>query len=165
MSVRPAEVRGEKPAAPATRACLNPVMGYGVRRLHGLFVAGWSRHFRALGIDVTPMQGGTLLLLDENPGISQNALARLLGVEPPTLAQTLNPLAEAGHVQRRDAPNDKRAVALHLTRSGQDIARTIQAELPRHEAEVLGALCEEDRKTLHRLIDQAVSGHKAAEPR
>ncbi len=111
------------------------------------------------------MQGGALLLVEENPGISQNALARLLGIEPPTLAQTLNPLTEAGYVQRYDAPNDKRAVALHLTRSGQELARTIQSELPRHEAEVLGALCEEDRKTLLRLIDQAVSGHKAAERR
>ena len=164
MSETPALARDEKDGAKPTRSSLSSVLGFGARRLHGLFVAGWTRHFRGLGIDVTPMQGGTLLLLEENPGISQNALARLLRIEPPTLAQILNPLVEAGYVQRYDAPNDRRAVALHLTRAGRDLTRTIQAELPGHEAEVLSALSEQDRKTLLDLIDRAVAGRKTDGP-
>ncbi|MGI9412505.1 MAG: MarR family winged helix-turn-helix transcriptional regulator [Hyphomicrobiales bacterium] len=161
MSDTPTIARAPKADGKPTRTGLRSVMGFGVRRLHGLFVAGWARHFRGLGIDVTPMQGGALLLLEENPGISQNALARLLGIEPPTLAQTLNPLVEAGYVQRYDAPRDRRAVALHLTRSGRDLTRAIQSELPDHEADILSVLPEEDRATLLRLIDRAVDGHNA----
>lgn len=139
------------------------VMGFAVRRLHMAFVAGWARHFRALGIDITPMQGGILVLLEENPGISQNALARLLGVEPPTLAQTMAPLIDAGYVQRYNAPNDGRAVALHLTRRGRDLMRIIEAEVSRHEADVLGALSATERRTLIDLVHRAIAGNGTAD--
>ena len=142
-------------AVPSNRE-LRRVIGFRVRRLHALFGANWHKHFRDLGVGITPMQGGILLLLTENPGISHNVLARLMSIEPPTLVQTIAPLLEAGYVERYRSPRDGRAVALHLTRAGQDLTQRIRAELPLHEQEVLANLSEAERRQLLDLIDRAL---------
>jgi MarR family transcriptional regulator for hemolysin len=48
-------------------------------------------------------------------GISQTALAELAGVESPTLVRTLDLLCDAGLVERRVAPHDRRAKLVALT--------------------------------------------------
>jgi DNA-binding MarR family transcriptional regulator len=145
-----------------SRASLDGLVGYRLRRLQGLFVAHWGRWFRDLEIGVTPVQGGILLLIGENAGLTQIALARLLRVEAPTLQQTLTPLLDAGYVARERSKQDGRAFSLSLTDAGAELARVIAAESRRHETDLLSGLSESERDTLLALLEKALASGEGA---
>jgi DNA-binding MarR family transcriptional regulator len=152
--------------APDTRepsaASLGTVAGFHLRRLQGLFVTHYMTWMRDLGLAVTPVQGGILLLIEENPGLTQIALARLLRIEPPSLTQALNPLIETGLVERTRAAHDGRAVALRLSKAGREAARTVRRETPAQEADALSGLTAEEQRALLALLDRALASTEAA---
>jgi DNA-binding MarR family transcriptional regulator len=80
---------------------------------------------RARSIGVTRPQWRVLTMLIRHEGLNQGAIAELLEVEPITLCRMVDRLAEAGLVERRPDPNDRRAWRLYLT----DKARPLLAEL------------------------------------
>lgn len=80
---------------------------------------------RARAIGVTRAQWRTLVVLSRNEGINQGGLADLLEVEPITLCRMVDRLAEAGLVERRRDPADRRAWRIHLT----DAARPLLEQL------------------------------------
>ena len=98
---------------------------------------------RARAIGVTRAQWRTLLILSRNEGANQGQLAEMLEVEPITLCRMLDRLAEAGHVERRRDPADRRAWNIYLT----DKSRPLLVRL--HE---LG----------DRLVSEALDGVDAA---
>lgn len=70
---------------------------------------------RARSIGVTGPQWRVLTALARNAGINQGGLAEFLEVEPITLCRMVDRLQEAGLVERRADPNDRRAWQLYLT--------------------------------------------------
>lgn len=80
---------------------------------------------RARSIGVTRPQWRVLTLLVRHEGMNQGAIADLLEVEPITLCRMVDRLADAGLVERRADPSDRRAWRLHLT----DKARPLLADL------------------------------------
>jgi DNA-binding MarR family transcriptional regulator len=152
---------GEVARAASARA-LSRVTGVRLRRLQSLFARHWGLFFREEGIDLSSVQGGLLLLIGDNPGLAQAAFARLLDIEPPSLAQTLAPLLERGFVERRRDARDGRAMALYLTKRGETLASAIANGQPRHEARLLGALTTQERRTLLALLDKAVASAEGA---
>jgi DNA-binding MarR family transcriptional regulator len=80
---------------------------------------------RARAIGVTRAQWRTLTTLSRHEGINQGGLAELLEVEPITLCRMIDRLAEAGLVERRPDPSDRRAWLIFLT----DKARPLIAQL------------------------------------
>lgn len=155
--------RGAQPAGEAHgRGALSGITGVRLRRLHGLFSRHWSQYFRRADIDLSAVQGGLLLLIRANPGLPQAAFARLLDVEPPSLAQTLAPLVQSGLVARRRDESDGRAMALHLTDAGREVARAIDHGQPRHEERLLAGLTVQERRTLLALLDKAVESAEGA---
>lgn len=75
---------------------------------------------RARGIGVTRPQWLVLSLLKLQPGSNQGALAEMLDVEPITVARMIDRLQEAGLVERRSDPADRRAWRIHLTARGEE---------------------------------------------
>lgn len=147
-------------AAPQEALSLAPldrVIGFRLRRLQGRFTSHWGKLFRELELQITPVQGGILLLVEGNPGITQVALARLLQVETPTLLQSLSPLIETGLIDRERSSRDRRAYELRVTREGASAADTVRAVTERHEAALLAALSPDERETLLRLLDKAIA--------
>ena len=76
---------------------------------------------RARGIGVTRPQWQVLSLLMLHAGSNQGALAELLEVEPITLGRMIDRLAEAGLVERRADPADRRAWRIFLTGTGEGL--------------------------------------------
>ena len=78
------------------------------------------RHFdaRARQIGVTRPQWQVLSLLNHHAGINQGGLAEILEVEPITAGRMIDRLQEAGLVERREDPADRRAWRLYLTERG-----------------------------------------------
>lgn len=70
---------------------------------------------RARLIGVTRAQWRVLTTLSRVEGINQGGLAERLEVEPITLCRMIDRLEEAGHVERRRDPADRRAWRIHLT--------------------------------------------------
>lgn len=92
------------PKGETEKSFFDTLFGIRIRRLQGLFGVHWQRWFRARGLAITPVQGGVLLAIRSNPGISQITLSRLMRIEPPTLVQTLGPLLKQGLVARVRCP-------------------------------------------------------------
>ena len=99
---------------------------------------------RARGIGVTRPQWQVLTMLARHEGINLGGLAELLDVEPITLCRMIDRLQEAGLVERRPDPTDRRAWLLFLT----------------HKA---GGLLDELRPLGLNLFDEAMNGLNALE--
>lgn len=76
---------------------------------------------RARSIGVTRAQWRALTALSRHEGINQGGLADLLEVEPITLCRMIDRLEEAGHVERRRDPNDRRAWNIFLTETSRPL--------------------------------------------
>ena len=79
---------------------------------------------RARGIGVTRPQWQVLGLLKMHAGSNQGTLAELLEVEPITLGRMIDRLQEAGLVERRADPADRRAWRIFLTDKGGQPAQS-----------------------------------------
>jgi len=80
---------------------------------------------RARLLGVTRPQWRTLFTLSRQEGLTQGALAELMEVEPITACRMIDRLEEAGHVERRRDPADRRAWNIYLT----DRSRPLIAQL------------------------------------
>lgn len=80
--------------------------GYLVNYLGRLFARELDRRIEPFGL----MHGQfpALLMLWENPGLTQTEIARRVGVEQPTMANTLARMERDGWIERRPDPQDRR---------------------------------------------------------
>lgn len=85
------------------------------------------RHFdkRARALGFTQGQWRALLRLDLNEGISQAGLADLLDMQPISLMRILDRMEEAGLIERRADPADRRAMKLFLTPQAGPILKVL----------------------------------------
>jgi DNA-binding MarR family transcriptional regulator len=89
---------------------------------------------RAAPLGVTRAQWRVLAWVGHEPGLRQVKLADHLDVEPITLCRIVDRLEEAGLVERRRDPEDRRAWRLHLTPKGEPLVeqlRTLAGEMAR----------------------------------
>jgi len=123
-----------------------------------------SRQFRyrfdalARVIGVTRPQWRALLILARREGLSQSELADLLEVERITLCRMVDRLAEAGLVERRADPRDRRIWRLHLTASAHGIVEQLTKIGADLEEQALSPLSPAERtmlrETLARVRDE-----------
>lgn len=77
---------------------------------------------RSRGLGLTRPQWQTLSILRRNEGIKQGGLAEILEVEPISAGRMIDRLQDAGLVERRSDPTDRRAWRLHLTEKGEKLS-------------------------------------------
>lgn len=89
-------------------------------------------------------------------GLTPGELARLVGVERPTIVRGIGRMEAAGLVARRDDPEDGRLVRVFLT----DRGRELETILPEAEGKVievaLSDLSPEERQQLTHLLSRVV---------
>ena len=91
----------------------------------GFLVADVSRmmrrHFqkKMAQASLTWAQARALVYISRSEGVRQIDLADILEVQPITLARLIDQLAEAGLVERRADPRDRRAYQIYLTEAAQ----------------------------------------------
>ena len=69
---------------------------------------------------MTAAQYTALTVLEQRPDITSSELARRSFVRAQTMAQTMDPLLEAGLVRRERDPGNARRLLLHLTERGEE---------------------------------------------
>src|SRR3546814_12922281 len=91
---------------------------------------------------ITALQWRLISYLKRHERIRQGPLAELIEVEPITLSRMIDRLAEAGLVERRADPTDRRAWQLYLTPR----ARTLLGDMRRTTAKVSEEARSEERR-------------------
>ena len=109
---------------------------------------------RLQALDLVPAHAGALRAIARSAGISQQALASLLGMVPSRLVVLLDELEKRGLVERRDHPEDRRVYAIHLTDKGSRTMTEIGRVARAHDDAVCAALSEKEREVLWGLLSR-----------
>ena len=109
---------------------------------------------RARTIGVTRPQWQVLSVLRRHEGINQGGLAEILEVEPITVCRMVDRLQEAGLVERRPDPADRRSWRLHLTAKAQDLLQILRPMADEMIETALDGVSERDRQVLRGALDQ-----------
>lgn len=108
------------------------------RAAHRLRTTADRRCLAAAG--VTTAQLGALFAVHDEPGITQQRLARTLGLRESAVTGLVGRLTAAGLVAKDTHPREHRAVVLELTDAGTDALRAAQPEIDRFNAELRAVL-------------------------
>ena len=126
--------------------------GFMIRRAHQIAVAIFLEEARESR--VTPTQFGVLLILERRPGIDQNTLARLLGLDRSTTGMVVRKLAGRGLLARATGAGDLRRRELKLTRSGIAVLGRIRESARRAQERLLSPLPARERRRFLRLLER-----------
>ena len=107
---------------------------------------------RARRIGVTRAQWHTLSILKRNEGCNQGMLADLLEVEPITVGRMIDRLEDAGLVERRRDPADRRVWRIHLTEKAQPVLIELRGIADTMIDEVMEGVDPEDRVRMHTAL-------------
>jgi MarR family transcriptional regulator, organic hydroperoxide resistance regulator len=121
-----------------------------ILRLHRRALNTVATELKALGLSVP--QFDLLSTLTEREGLSQQELAERLYVTKGNVSGLLDRMVEAGLVERRAIPGDRRSNALHLTPKGRDLAEKGIAAQKAYVRSTLGALAPQDLADLERIV-------------
>jgi MarR family transcriptional regulator, transcriptional regulator for hemolysin len=85
-------------------------------------------------------------------GVRPGVLADMLAIEGPSLVRQLDQLVEAGLVERREDPVDRRAKTLHLTLAGQRARTRIESALDGFRQELFAEVSNADLEACLRVF-------------
>ncbi|KWV58807.1 MarR family transcriptional regulator [Bradyrhizobium macuxiense] len=124
--------------------------GYAVRRFQLWIFQDFIKTLAEA--DIRPTQYSVMTVIGANPGLSQMAVAKRLGIERARLVHLLDSLERRNFVSRSASATDRRSHALHLTARGKAALaqfKRLAAEHERHVAEKIG---KENRERLLQIL-------------
>ena len=124
--------------------------GFLVNDVARLFGRRFDHNGRRLGL--TRTQCRTLGYIARNEGINQAGLADLLEIRPMTLVRQIDRMEEAGWIERRPDPADRRARRLYLTAKARPILGRIWNVATETRDEALARLSPGEAATLLDLL-------------
>jgi len=124
--------------------------GFLVNDVGRLFGRRFDHNGRRLGL--TRAQCRTLGYLARNEGINQAGMADLLEIRPMTLVRQIDRMEEAGWIERRPDPADRRARRLFLTAKARPILGRIWNVANETRDEALALLSPGEAETLIDLL-------------
>jgi DNA-binding MarR family transcriptional regulator len=122
----------------------------------------FNERVRAMG--ATSQQARLLLQLGRTPGQNQSYYAERLEIEPITLCRMVDRMEEAGLVERRADPRDRRARLLHLTKRSRGEIERIRAALAGLIETMLDGFDEAEQAQLASMLTR-ISGNLSAAPK
>lgn len=129
---------------------LEDQIGFLIRRSHQRATAIFEQVMA--GFEVTPVQYAALAKLHDLGPTSQNALGRLVGIDPATMFGVAGRLAKRGLVTPSVDPNDARLVLLELTDVGRETVEAMKARGLEVTDKTLAPLSRDEAETLVRLL-------------
>lgn len=134
---------------------LPELVGYHLRRAQKAVFGHFSESLADLGL--SPGQFGVLTLIDANTGLSQSALAGILGIERSTMVAVIDGLEASGWVERKPSATDRRSYALRLTADGTALLKRARPEVAKHEREIGAGLSDAEKVQLIDLLNCVAS--------
>ena len=140
---------GQRRAARGDRALdhglLPRLVGYQLRLAQLAVFPDFDRATADLGLP--PGRFGMLVLIEANPGVTQSALARAVGLDRSTMVALLDQLEDRRLVARRQG-EDRRTNGLWLTARGRALLAKMKRRVAAHEARVAARLTNAERELL-----------------
>lgn len=140
-------------AEPLETGATAELIGYRLRRAQISVFQRFLTVFEKM--QLRPAEYSVLVLIADNPGRKQTAIAEVLGIKRANFVTLVHGLESRNLVERRPSADDNRANALHLTRSGKAFvsrARTLHTAMEDQLLARLGGPAA--RETLLALLDR-----------
>ncbi len=125
----------------------------------GMTLSTLQRGYRAAAdkavahVGVSQTLAWPIVMLGRMDGeVRQGVLAEALGIEGPSLVRSLDQLVEAGFIERREDPADRRAKTLHLTPAGVAARAPLEASLSLMRASLFEGVSDEDIAACQRVF-------------
>ena len=134
--------------APQARRTLGFLMRENSRLMRRRFVY----HARKAELPVNRSEASLLSAVFYEPGINQAGVASMLDMETISVVRLVDGLEQAGLVERRPHPTDRRAWTLWLTKSGKAAVAQVRAITEVVRAEALAGVSDTDRERLFDLL-------------
>lgn len=99
-----------------------------------------------------PGQIPMLFLIQKHPGISQREIAKIMDVEPGTVAVMLKRMEKSGLVYRQEDSKDRRISRVFLTSKAQEILNSVRVIVRDIETSLMEVLTEEEQKKLEEIL-------------
>ncbi|MEC3860528.1 MarR family transcriptional regulator [Mesobacterium sp. TK19101] len=127
---------------------LRGLLGYRLRRASNAVQADLAETLKPF--DLRMITYTALVLVVDNPGLSQSQLAAAMDVERPNLVVIVDELERRELITRDRVPTDRRTYALNATLAGRRLCDQAESAVRQHEARIFGTLLEEERSLLAR---------------
>jgi|KBSSwiStaDraftv2_1062776.scaffolds.fasta_scaffold803648_2 DNA-binding MarR family transcriptional regulator len=105
-------------------------------------------------VPITIGQFSALAVIQDNPGISQAALAAALQVDRPRIVPVLDAMERQGWTVRKTGESDRRVRRLHLTAEGEAVLADLQHRFAAHQYRMLQRLDGVDAEVLMKALRQ-----------
>jgi DNA-binding MarR family transcriptional regulator len=137
----------KKPVSPAlTKEVENLLLDFRLEEVPSHLLR--RAHFKAEEIfattfaqeDVTPRQKAAMVLLHQEPGLSQNALAERLSMDRNTVAEMVKRMSASGLIERRPSAGDARAYQLYVAAGGIELLNRVLPKDAAVEQQLLAKL-------------------------
>jgi DNA-binding MarR family transcriptional regulator len=125
-------------------------VGFNLRMAQASAFQAFSHLSREIG--ERPGRFATLMLIGQNPGISQTALSRANGRDKSSLTPVLEDLVRRGLVQRQRMRGDRRTYRLKLTTLGERTLDQLVACAKRHEKNLDRIIGAKNRTNFLRIL-------------
>lgn len=109
---------------------------------------------KARAIGLTRAQCSVLFRLSMQEGMNQARLAELMEMEPISLARLVDRMEQAGWIERRPDPNDRRARRLYMTAKAKPVYERMIAVGLETRGEALAGIPQADRDRMIDLLIQ-----------
>jgi len=126
------------------------LIGYQLRLAQRAIFADFADSVGEGGI--SPGLFGILVVIGENPGLTQQALANAAHLDRSTVVTVIDKLEDRGLVERR--PADRRSNGLFLADKGTRLLRALKHKVARHERRVVRNLSAGERAQLVALLQR-----------
>jgi DNA-binding MarR family transcriptional regulator len=139
----------------ATLGVLEGFIGFHLRLAQDASFRSFAQ--RAGRHDVKPGRFAAMMVIRDNPGVSQTTLGRLVARDKSTMTPLLQGLERQGLVVRRAAAKDARRFVLNLTPAGEATLRDLLAQAREHDRrldEIVGDRKDEFIRLLQRIAQE-----------
>lgn len=132
------------------------------------YLAVYRRMFRTVndamsGCGLSLARSKVLMRLQEQGPARQNVVAAEFGLAPHSITDIVDGLERQGLAERQPDPTDRRAKLVAITGAGRGCLVAASATRERWLKQTFGALSQEDRTTLLRLLDVLDQASQPAE--
>ncbi len=128
------------------------LVGYHLRRASTVVGNDFSRTLDGTGI--RQVLFGIMSIVKANPGINQGAAGRALGIKRANMVSLINELTDRDLVDRKVAPEDRRAFSLALSAAGEAMFEQCVSRIRAHEDRLLSDLSADERTALIDLLSR-----------
>lgn len=136
------------------RGELDDMIGIALIRAHN---GAYKYFYKSMDKDMKPGFYTSLSLIQQNPGLTQTALARAIQRDPSTIVPILDTFEKRNWIERRRSETDRRAHALYLTPAGKAAARRFDKKVGDIEAKIQAHFGEKNSRELKALLKQLES--------